>query len=206
MNDNDLVALLRRGAGRAELPVDVADRVQGAMHAELDRALGSEDAPDDVGSPSVPRRRRLDRVAAAVILVVGVAGLLVVQREPDLDKADLAEEVPPPPPSEVAYLTACLEFIDSSSIDGRPWNELLAAPPLPPEYPSTLAASIDTLLARSPETRIASSQLRSAADELRSADPDLDLVVGQLESAQNSFYAETLILCITAPNDDQPTE
>ena len=211
MNDNDLKQILRRGGGRQELPGDVADRAQADMHEELDRTLGTDDAVISlhVSPPSPARRPRfLVRVAAAVLLVAATGGLLLSQRGPEDNEADPAQEVPPPPPPQQPYLVACLGFIDSTTIDERPWHDVLATSvaTIPTGYPAVVAKAIDKLLATSPEIRTAASQLQAAAVEARSADPDLDLIIRQLESAQDILFEETLVRCLTASNPDQSSD
>lgn len=77
---------------------------------------------------------------------------------------------------------------------------------IPPDYTSTLATAIDRLLATSPEVGIAGPQLRAAAAEAGSLDPDADLIIRQLESAQDILYGETLIGCRQASMPDQTSD
>ena len=209
MNDDDLKRILRRGGRRQELPADVADRVQADMHDELDRTLGIDKAgiPLHFAPSSSGRRPRLlVRVAAAVLLVAATAGLLLSQRGPDVNEADPAQEMPTPP--QQPFLVACLDFIESTNIGERPWHDTLAGPAanVPADYTATLATEIGKLLATSPDVSAATSQLQAAAAEARSADPDLDLIIRQLETAQDILLEETFVRCLTASNPDQPSD
>lgn len=199
MNDDELTTILRRGENHIGLPDDFADRVQADMHHELDRTLGGDAAVISLQlSPPPPTRRKrpLLQVAAALLLIAG-AGLLLSQRDAVVNETTPAQETPRSP--QQPYLAACLDFIDSTTIDDEPWNDILTnRASIPTGYLKTLATSIDQLLATNPGPRSAAPQLRAAALEARSVDPDPEPIAQLLESVQDTLYTETGIECLAA--------
>lgn len=199
MNDDELTSILRRGEAHVGLPADFAGRVQADMHHELDRTLGHDAAVLPLqfsATPPTRRKRPLIQVAAALLLI-GAAGLLLSRRDAVVDETTPAQEVPRS--TQQPYLVACLDFIESTTIDDEPWKDVLTNPAaIQTGYTATLATSIDQLLAANPAAGIATPELRAASIEARSADPDLELIVQQLESVQDTLHDETGIECLTA--------